>query len=192
MLKHLNISTNKYRYFSVILSFAFIFILVEVFSLYKYEIYNMMNLNSLIQVQNDQKYYEEAFVTYTFKNYEPLTEILVKSAHSFSTRSIIVYAVDFNSTIDINLYPKMILRHIKSSDCGNKIKYTCKPYVILHSNITYGIYLDTDNVLNKEVDMMFDVIKKWNRSHPLSILLFLFIKKNHLYFINIELKVLFI
>lgn len=53
------------------------------------------------------------------------------------------------------------------SQCGRNI-FNCKPYVILKSNLKYGVYLDVDSLVNYNIDLLFDIAKAWNGNYTLS------------------------
>jgi hypothetical protein len=61
---------------------------------------------------------KEAFVTFTNRKYVQLLKVLLDSVHTFSSRPIIVYAIDVDIDIDLNQYPQVIIRTISQEDCG--------------------------------------------------------------------------
>lgn len=110
---------------------------------------------------------EELFIVFCTSNYEDLLEILVKSVHKFSTRHILAYGVDYEITLKKDKYPRLLKKTIKQSDCGVNI-FTCKPYSIMITNTSYGVYFDVDNVAGHYIDKLFEVLKAWDGPHPLS------------------------
>ncbi|CAF4344601.1 unnamed protein product, partial [Adineta steineri] len=111
----------------------------------------------------------EAFVTFCNNNpkYLALLTNVFDSIHSFSTRPIIVYGIDTDLNIDIKKYPRVIKRRLSQKDCGNSI-YFCKFYVIVHSQVDYGIYLEADTLVNWNVDILFDLLHRWPYPLPLA------------------------
>ncbi|CAF3502908.1 unnamed protein product [Adineta steineri] len=89
----------------------------------------------------------EAFVTFCNNNpkYLALLTNVFDSIHSFSTHPIIVYGIDTDLNIDSKKYPRVIQRRLSQKDCGNSI-YFCKFYVIVHSQVDYGVYLEADTL----------------------------------------------
>ncbi|CAF0752232.1 unnamed protein product [Adineta steineri] len=104
----------------------------------------------------------EAFVTFCNNNpkYLALLTNVFDSIHYFSTRPIIVYGTDTDLDIDIKKYPRVIKRRLSQKDCGNSI-YFCKFYVIVHSQVDYGVYLEADTLVNWNVDILFDLLHRW-------------------------------
>ncbi len=77
--------------------------------------------------------------------------------------------MDFNLTsLSTSKYPRLIIRYINSYQCGNDIVFTCKPYILLHSNVGHGIYLDADTFVTHEIDMYFNISRNWKGSYTLS------------------------
>lgn len=110
---------------------------------------------------------EELFIVFCTKSHEALLEVLVNSVHKFSTRHILAYGIDFDITLANKTYPRLLTRRIKHSDCGLNI-YSCKPYTIMITNTTNGVYFDVDNVAGHYVDKLFEILKAWDGPHPLS------------------------
>ncbi|CAF2130041.1 unnamed protein product, partial [Rotaria magnacalcarata] len=112
---------------------------------------------------------KEAFVT--FSNNQPsylaLLNVLLDSVHAFSTRPIIAFGIDVDLNIDTNKYPRVIKRRIAQSDCGPSV-YFCKIHAIVSSNVEYGVLMETDDVVNYNVDVLFDVLHVWPYPLPLS------------------------
>ncbi|CAF0787096.1 unnamed protein product [Adineta ricciae] len=112
---------------------------------------------------------EEAFVTFCDSNpdYLALLETVLDSVHHFSTRPIIVYGIDVDLKLNFQKYPRSIQRRLKQSDCGQSI-YFCKLAAIVHSNVRYGIYIETDTLVNWNVDVLFDVLHQWSYALPIA------------------------
>lgn len=112
---------------------------------------------------------KEAFVTFSNNNptYLSLLKVFLESVHTFSTRPIIAFGIDVDLDIDIKEFPRVIKRRIKQSDCGPSV-YFCKIYGIVHSGLDYGVLMETDDVVNHDVDVLFDVLHVWPYPLPLS------------------------
>lgn len=137
-----------------------------IFSLTYHRYSRYYNLNIELE-KTDNFIYDEAFLAYLTKSHVNLLEVLLKSIHHFSTRPIIVYSIDFDLKLSANLYPRLKTHRISGSRCGDQI-FICKPFLIYNAPIKYGVYVDIDTVVNHNIDVLFDVIKSWNRSHVLA------------------------
>ncbi|CAF0863299.1 unnamed protein product [Didymodactylos carnosus] len=111
----------------------------------------------------------EAFVTFSNNNqpYLALLNALLDSVHLFSTRPIIAFGIDVDLMVNLTKYPRVIKRQISQSNCGPSV-YFCKLLAIVESNVDYGVLLETDDVVNYNVDILFDVLHKWPYDLPLS------------------------
>ncbi len=96
---------------------------------------------------------EEGFVTFATASYFPLMEVAIASVHAFSTRPIVVYGIDADVPFDTNKYPRMIKRRINKPKDMNI--YFQKLNAIIQSNIKYGIYIESDDVVNYCIDDLF-------------------------------------
>ncbi|CAF4269496.1 unnamed protein product, partial [Rotaria sp. Silwood2] len=77
------------------------------------------------------------------------------------------YGINVDLNIDSKKYPRLIKRHLSQKDCGSSIYY-CKSYVIVHSQIDYEIYIETDTLVNWNVDILFDVLHRWHYPLPIA------------------------
>ncbi|CAF3428488.1 unnamed protein product [Rotaria socialis] len=111
----------------------------------------------------------EAFVVFSDNrpNYLALLGNLLDSVHYFSTRPVIAYGIDVDLALDATRYPRLIKRRLARKDCGYSV-YFCKIYAIVHSQLDYGVQLEADSVVNWNVDILFDVIRRWPYSLPLA------------------------
>ncbi|UJR24649.1 hypothetical protein I4U23_006023 [Adineta vaga] len=123
-----------------------------------------LNLNS-----NNSDQPKEAFVTFCNNNplYLSIFEVLLDSIHTFSTRHIIAFGIDVDLNIDTKKYPRLIKRRISQRDCGPSV-YFCKIHAIVSSNVEYGVLMETDDVVNYNVDVLFDVLHAWPYPVPIS------------------------
>jgi hypothetical protein len=120
---------RQYHYRLVLILFCIIFIICSSLFVYVFELSifaskngTMISTNDIsIRKMNLSEKPKEAFVTFTNKKYLKLLKVLLDSIHIFSSRPIIVYAVDVNIDIDCNQYPHVIIRNISQADCGSVI-----------------------------------------------------------------------
>ncbi|CAF1281544.1 unnamed protein product [Rotaria sp. Silwood1] len=131
-----------------------------------------LNLTSKLpttQNTNISQQPKEAFVTFCNNqpSYLTLLNVLLDSVHSFSTRPIIVFGIDVDPDVDDKKYPRVIKRRISQSDCGPSV-YFCKIHAIVSSNVEYGVLMETDDVVNYNIDILFDVLHLWPYPFPLS------------------------
>lgn len=110
----------------------------------------------------------ELFIVFSTQSHEGLLEVLVKSIHHFSTRSILAYGIDYDITLSKIEYPRLLTKKLDRDSCGGYNLYSCKPYAIMITDVDYGVYLDVDSIANYNIDLLFDVVKSWNGTHPLS------------------------
>ncbi|UJR34139.1 hypothetical protein I4U23_021546 [Adineta vaga] len=112
---------------------------------------------------------KEAFVTFSnnHPSYLALLKVLLDSVHAFSTRPIIAFGIDVDLDIDLKLYPRAIKRRISQNDCGPSV-YFCKLHAIISSNLDYGVLMETDDVVNYNVDVLFEVLHVWPYALPIS------------------------
>lgn len=92
---------------------------------------------------------QEAFISHADAKYMRLSEVLVRGLAHFSTRPVVVYGI--NTDVDYDA-PNVIKRRI---DCQDSQLYTIKFRILLDSGIEHGVYLDADNVPNRDVDRLF-------------------------------------
>ena len=111
----------------------------------------------------------EAFVTFSNNRpqYLALLATLLDSVHEFSTRPVIVYGVDVDVDIDLTKYPRVIKQRIDGRDCGPSI-YFCKIKAIVDSGVDYGVQLEADSIVNWNIDVLFDVVRRWPYALPLA------------------------
>ncbi|CAF0750270.1 unnamed protein product [Adineta ricciae] len=130
---------------------------------------NLNNESKFSLNTNDSNQPKEAFVTFCNNNqrYLDLLKVLLDSVHTFSTRHIIAFGIDVDLNIDPTPYPRLIKRRISQRDCGPSV-YFCKIHAIVSSNVDYGVLMETDDVVNYNVDLLFDVLHVWPYPVPLS------------------------
>jgi len=111
----------------------------------------------------------EAFVTFANNNpnYLALLINVLDSVHYFSTRPIIAYGIDVDLNLNTTKYPRLIKRRLDRAMCGEPI-FFCKIYAIVDSKIDYGVHIDADSVVNYNIDILFDVVRKWPYPLPLA------------------------
>ncbi|UJR25606.1 hypothetical protein I4U23_006950 [Adineta vaga] len=112
---------------------------------------------------------KEAFVTYidNSENYRDLLAQLLISIHHFSTRPVIAYGFNIDLNFDTKKYPRLIQRRLNRSDCGESI-FFCKIHAIIESKLDYGVQIDADSVVNWNIDLLFDVVRRWPHPFPLA------------------------
>ena len=89
---------------------------------------------------------KEAFVTFSNNapTYLALLKVLLDSVHAFSTRPIIAYGIDVDLDIDVNQYPRVIIRRIKQRDCGPVIGFELSIIMCFYetfSTVLVGLFL---------------------------------------------------
>ncbi|UJR34138.1 hypothetical protein I4U23_021545 [Adineta vaga] len=114
-------------------------------------------------------YPKEAFVTFTtsHKSYLELLDVLLDSIHLFSTRSILIFSVDFDLIINSTRHPRVFTERISKTDCSRTI-FACKLLAIVSSNVDYGVQLEVDSVVNYNIDLLFDLLHHWPYELPLA------------------------
>ncbi|CAF1098712.1 unnamed protein product [Adineta ricciae] len=112
---------------------------------------------------------KEAFVTFSnnHPSYLALLKVFLDSVHAFSTRPVIAFGIDVDLDIDPKQYPRVIKRRISQKDCGPSV-YFCKIHAIVSSNVDYGVLMETDDVVNYNVDILFEVLHVWPYPLPIS------------------------
>jgi len=112
---------------------------------------------------------KEAFVTFSNNHprYLALLKIFLDSVHTFSSRPVIAYGVDVDLDINVTQYPRVIKRRISQSDCGPSI-FFCKIHAVVSSGVEYGVLMETDDVVNFGIDVLFDVLHVWPYPLPIS------------------------
>jgi hypothetical protein len=118
---------------------------------------------------NRTHYPKEAFVTVINerKNYIELLDILLDSVHLFSTRSIIIFTIDFDLIINQTRHSRVLIERISQKECGSNV-FTCKILAIVSSEVNYGVQLEVDSVVNYNIDLLFDMIHVWPYDLPLA------------------------
>ena len=114
-------------------------------------------------------YPKEAFVIFTNqqKQYVALLDVLLDSIHLFSSRSVIVFTVDFDLMINRTRHSRLFTERIAQNDCGPNI-YACKIYAMIASEVQYGVQIDVDSVVNYHVDLLFEMLHQWPHEFPLA------------------------
>jgi hypothetical protein len=118
---------------------------------------------------NRSHYPKEAFVTFINprQNYIELLDVLLDSVHLFSTRPVIIFSIDFDLIINHTRHPRVTVERISQKDCGPTI-YGCKLLSIVSSEVNYGVQLETDSVVNYNIDLLFDMLHLWPFALPLA------------------------
>jgi len=118
---------------------------------------------------NRTHYPKEAFVTITNseKGYIELLDVLLDSVHLFSTRSIIIFSIDFDLIINYTRHSRVIVERISQKDCGATV-FACKFLAIISSEVNYGVQLEVDSVVNYNIDLLFDMLHVWPYDLPLA------------------------
>ena len=122
------------------------------------------------QHASDQRAYpKEAFVTCTdsHQSYVELLYVLLDSVHLFSSRPVMVFAVDFDLAINRTRHSRVIVQRISKKDCGPTI-YSCKLFAMMLSQVNFGVQLDADAVVSHHIDQLFDMLHRWPFSLPLA------------------------
>lgn len=97
--------------------------------------------------------FDEAFVTFSDKNYFPLVEVLLDSVKAFSTRPIIVFGINADPPFSEAKYPFMSKRRIDiPRTSGFQFE---KARILIEANVKRGVYVDADIVLNEGCDALF-------------------------------------
>ena len=104
----------------------------------------------------NKKEISEGYVTFVNNKspYLELTDILVDSVLEFSTRSIEVFAINF----DYKYKPeedRIIRRRIDTTTESFRDICFCKTYASLNSSFDYGIQLDGDMIITPDADKLF-------------------------------------
>ena len=99
---------------------------------------------------------QEAYVTYATENYFPLVEVLLDSVKAFSSRPIVVFGVNADVPFSTEKYPFMIKKRIDIESSSKENVFFTKPRVFLESKICNGVYVDSDIILNKGADILFE------------------------------------
>lgn len=100
---------------------------------------------------------EEAFVTFATDNYFHLLKITLDSVKAFSKKSIIAYGINSDVPFSTEEYPMLTKRRF-DMDRQTLAVYFQKPNIIIDSikkGLKRGVYIEADDVLNKDVDMLF-------------------------------------
>ncbi len=108
---------------------------------------------------------EEAWVAYATANYFSLLEVTIASVHAFSTRPIVAVGVNDDIPFSTEKYPRLIKKRI-NVDLQARPAYVYKPQALLEANVTKGIYIDADAILNRGCDELFNHCALVN-DHPL-------------------------
>lgn len=102
---------------------------------------------------------EEGFVAFATANYFPCLKVLLDSVNAFSTRPIVAFGVNADIPFSTDEYPCLIKKRI-DVDLTKVSAYHWKPLVLLKSGVRYGIYIDTDLILNAGVDDLFELCRE--------------------------------
>ena len=114
-------------------------------------------------------YPKEAFVILinSQKNYVQLLDVLLDSIHLFSSRSTIVFSIDFHLAVNRTRHPRVTVEHISQRQCGPDV-YACKLFAMISSEVDYGVQLEVDSVVNYPIDLLFEMLHVWPYSLPLA------------------------
>ena len=103
---------------------------------------------------------QEAFVAFADEAFFPLLRVLIDSVEAFSTRPIIAYGI--NADLPWPETPQLITRRIDArprwwrSTFQIREVWRLKSRAIFESNLSRGVYVDSDSVLNRGIDQLFD------------------------------------
>jgi hypothetical protein len=111
------------------------------------------------------KQHAEGFVTFATENYFPLLRVLLDSVKAFSMRPIIAYGINCDIPFSEQEYPMLIKKRF-DIDLSRESIYFQKPHIILDCGLQYGVYVEADDILNQDVDQLFEWAKKINK-YPL-------------------------
>jgi hypothetical protein len=106
---------------------------------------------------------ENVFVSFTTNNnYAKIAETMIKSVHKFSKHKIILYCVNFDKPDYAYKYDRLICKNIKYNNSSSI--YFLKPLIILDSivnmKVKNGVYIESDDILTKYVDNIFEECKR--------------------------------
>lgn len=110
--------------------------------------------NTSIVYTEDSVKPEEAWIVFATSNYFELLEVTIASEHEFSSRPIIAVGVNDDIPFSSEKYPRLIKKRVDQDLKKLSIFYQ-KPKVILESGLTYGIYIEADDILIKGCDDLF-------------------------------------
>ena len=101
----------------------------------------------------------EGYVTFVNnnKNYIELTNILIESVLLFSTRHIEVFSINFDY---IHSSPKVLSKRITLPEETFETICYSKLYSSFNSSFDNGIQLDSDFIITKNMDLLFEDCKK--------------------------------
>jgi hypothetical protein len=97
-----------------------------------------------------------AYVAFATQNYFSILKVTLDSHKEFSKQPFIVYGINADIPFSTQEYPLLIKRRMDVDLTQEHIFYV-KPKVIYHANITNGVYIEADDVLNENVDTLFEI-----------------------------------
>lgn len=105
---------------------------------------------------------KQCYITHSDAAFLPLARVLVEGLAEFSSRPMILYAV--NAHVDFG-FPNLTVRHLRLPP-GNHITYL-KFQAMLATETEQGIYLDADHVPTPAVDQIFELARPGDEDYPL-------------------------
>jgi hypothetical protein len=104
---------------------------------------------------------DEAFVTYVkgapTSKYVLMVDALIKSAHEFSTRPVIVFCVDSACPWVAKNYPRLMVLNLNTTKETLKMPLDMYKWLgLILSRVRTGVELDADMMVLPSVDMMFE------------------------------------
>jgi len=106
----------------------------------------------------------KAFVTFTTEGYTELLEVAVKSVGAFSKHPIVVYGINCDVKLSEE-YDYVIKRRIDAQYNGGEIfyqKFNILIQILLNEKFDEIVYIDSDVVVNYNIDELFDKCKDIN------------------------------
>ena len=99
----------------------------------------------------------EAFMFFVTASYTPLVDTFLESLHEFSNRSILVFGIDIDVSLDRKRFPRAI--PLKITGAAHSV-YFNKIKTALHALSMFDrvIYIEPDSVVNYRVDDLWDII----------------------------------
>ncbi|HSR70464.1 MAG TPA: hypothetical protein VLU25_21220 [Acidobacteriota bacterium] len=106
--------------------------------------------------------FRQCYITHCDAAFLPLARVLAEGLEAFSSRPLILYAV--NTEVDF-AYPNLTVRRLDSPP-GNHITYL-KFRAMLDTPTEHGVYLDADHVPTPSVDEIFQLSRPADEDYPL-------------------------
>jgi hypothetical protein len=132
------------------------------------ESHSSFDPSSLLALNVDPLNPKVAFVSFTtLGSYLELAKVLLDSIHYFSDFPIILYCIDCDLPFTRSEYPRLVPRRICSAPHS---MYFNKLQIVTHSGLEVGLYIETDDIVNHGVDVLFEVARRYAGRFPLLLL----------------------